>query len=77
MSSSILEYIIENGLSYHACTFHKPEGLFANYKCYMCFCEAFECQKCGVSDCPQRDKLHYSKYGCPSCGFHVKKTDSE
>lgn len=25
------------------------------------------CQKCGFRDCPNSDKEHYSRTGCPTC----------
>jgi hypothetical protein len=28
-----------------------------------------ECLACGVRDCPSREALHYSKYGCPTCSL--------
>ena len=33
-------------------------------------CEAMggECMECGERDCPHKDRAHYSRDGCPSCG---------
>jgi hypothetical protein len=42
-------------------------------------CDDFECELCGIRDCPFGHELHYHHDGCPKCKltFHVVDFDDQ